>query len=122
MKTQEGDLVLICNNTRPLMFVVVHKFVANQRDGWWDVEFLSVTMPVNQFIWTLREPQIDGEEFSINGEKMNIIPFYDLINGKDNPKNKSKEQIKTNGKVINLMDWKRKKGLLNNKPIDNIPA
>ncbi|TBV82668.1 MAG: hypothetical protein EYX74_01580 [Desulfobulbaceae bacterium] len=68
--TREGDIVLIIADQ--LFYAIITEIVRDnsRRAEWWHVTFQLLTIPPRRVIWTLREPQFNGQEvFTMGGEK-----------------------------------------------------
>jgi len=71
--TGPGDLVLIAaDNPRMLLYGQVVSIMrdTSRRDQWWNVTFHLLSIPPQEVVWTLREPQFTGREiFTMGGDK-----------------------------------------------------
>lgn len=72
--TDIGDVVLIVGED-PQMLVYayvteIERDSSRQRDEWWHVHFSLLAVPLQKVVWTLRTPQMTGEEiFTMGGSK-----------------------------------------------------
>ena len=70
--TNIGDTILIGMKSG-LFFGIVQKIERNVKKGWWDVSFKLLVMPPIDVTWTLREPQMTGEIFTMDNEEQFVI-------------------------------------------------
>lgn len=68
-----GDIVLIAAKTpKMLLYALVQNIVRDEtkHDEWWHVTMNLLTLPPRQVTWTLRTPQMTGQEiFTMDGEE-----------------------------------------------------
>jgi len=71
--TEVGDIVLIAaKNPDMLVYAVVRAIDRDEsrRDEWWHVRMTMLSMPPQPLVWTLREPQMTGQEiFTMGGNE-----------------------------------------------------
>jgi len=71
--TGAGDLVLIAaDNPRTLVYALVDSLEpdSQRKEKWWHVHMYLLTVPPQETVWTLREPQFTGKEiFTMGGEQ-----------------------------------------------------
>lgn len=70
MITQIGDIVLIHRQGEPVVYARVEQITADSKPHWWHIELKLLLVPAQPATWILKEEYIDGEEFSMGGEKM----------------------------------------------------
>ena len=79
--TLEGDIVLIVTDKpRTFIYAIIQDIVRdNAKKGeWWHVTMHALTVPPQKMVWTLRTPQLSGEEiFTMGGDKrfMQAVDF-----------------------------------------------
>lgn len=106
---KQGDVVLIYRDNRLMTFAKVHEITANEKKDWWNVDFISLSLPLplTKFTWILRMEQLDGEDFTMGGTPMKITSLEKLLNVQDKKTEvielpKKKQEVKKMGKVIQL--------------------
>ncbi len=72
--TVEGDIVLIViENPKAVFYALITDIErdVNKKDEWWHVTFMTLaSVPPQKIVWTLRNPQLSGQEiFTMGGEK-----------------------------------------------------
>jgi hypothetical protein len=98
-----GDVVLIYNDEKPAFFARIDSIKPDIKKGWFVVQFLSLTIPLNSFSWILREEYIHGMPFTMDGKPVKIEALRPLPDAKAEksivektatmPKNKGKKII-----------------------------
>ncbi len=71
--TREGDLVLVYIEGKPAFFARIEKISPDPKPEWWQVKMLVLQVPLVTVTWILREPYINGEEFTMGGHPMRLI-------------------------------------------------
>ena len=70
--TTEGDVVLVAVESNKSVFYAVVTDISrddSRRDEWWHVSMQVLSVPPQQVVWTLREPQFSGKEtFTMAGD------------------------------------------------------
>ncbi|WP_456388026.1 hypothetical protein [Desulfolithobacter sp.] len=71
--TEPGDLVLlVARKPQMLVYALVTAIErdTSRRDEWWHVTMQVLTVPPQKMTWTLRTPQMTGQEiFTMGGEE-----------------------------------------------------
>lgn len=71
--TDIGDIILIAaKEPQMLQYGVITEIERDdsRRDEWWHVHFTLLTIPMQEMTWTLRTPQMTGQEiFTMGGEE-----------------------------------------------------
>lgn len=71
--TEVGDIVLIAaKNPDILLYAVVRAIERDEsrRDEWWHVRMTMLSVPPQPVVWTLRQPQMTGQEiFTMGGNE-----------------------------------------------------
>ena len=71
--TEIGDVVMIASEQpRLILYGIVTSIDQDQskKDEWWHIGLTFFTVPLQKVVWTLRTPQMTGQEiFTMGGEK-----------------------------------------------------
>lgn len=70
--TVENDIVLIYMEGQPISFARVESIVADHKRGWHHVKLLLLQVPIQTATWILRDVYINGEEFTMGGNRMRL--------------------------------------------------
>jgi hypothetical protein len=124
--TTMGDLVLIYFEDKPMSFARVEDILPDSKPGWFHIKLLLLQMPLQVVDWILRDVYIEGDEFTMNGNRMRlekvVSPEELDLDGaaeKASQEASSEEGLSevesspappskpANGKVISLTDRKR---------------
>lgn len=70
--TSEGDLVLVYIENQPAFFARIESIFADVKPQWFQVKMLVLQVPVAVVTWILREPYINGEEFTMGGRPIRV--------------------------------------------------
>ena len=72
--TEAGDVVLIASKEpQMLIYAYVLDIVKDtaRKDEWWNLHFKMLSVPLQKMTWTLRTPQMTGQEiFTMGGEEV----------------------------------------------------
>lgn len=68
----ENDVVLIFFEEQPMGFARIESITADHKPNWYHVKLLLLEIPLRVVTWILRDIYIDGEEFTMNGNKMRL--------------------------------------------------
>ena len=68
----KGDVVLIYLNEKPAFFARIDSINPDVKKGWFTVQFLSLTIPLRNITWILREEYINGVPFTMDGNPVRI--------------------------------------------------
>ena len=116
----ENDIVLIHIEDKPTAFARIEDISADHKPGWYHVRLLLLQIPVQVITWILRDVYIDGEEFTMGGQRMRLErvvspeitePEADDTRPETGPPATAPEDRsapKNQGKVISLADLKKK--------------
>jgi hypothetical protein len=93
-----NDLVLVHLDHHPAFYARLNDISPDVKRGWYQVEFLVLSLPPQTMVWILEEAQINGEEFTMGGRpvKLELLP----------PKPQPEPEInppKSKGKIIPLV-------------------
>ena len=79
--TEVGDVILIASKEpQMLIYAYVLNIVKDttRKDEWWNLQFKILSIPLQKMTWTLRTPQMTGQEiFTMGGDKR-FIQAVDL--------------------------------------------
>jgi hypothetical protein len=121
---QEGDLVLVYADNQPAFFARIEMIDADVKPEWYQVKMLVLQIPVALVTWILREPYINGEEFTMGGRpiRMEVVvapdespamsPPSDSMESEslEAPKTVRSESSEKEGqKVVSLAERRKKK-------------
>jgi hypothetical protein len=70
--TSEGDLVLVYADNQPAFFARIEMIEADVKPEWYQVKMLVLQIPVAAVTWILREPYINGDEFTMGGRPIRM--------------------------------------------------
>jgi hypothetical protein len=70
--TTEGDLVLVHIENQPAFFARIESIFADVKPHWFQVKMLVLQVPLVVITWILREPYINGEEFTMGGRPIRM--------------------------------------------------
>jgi hypothetical protein len=127
---REGDVVLVYVENQPAFFARIEAITPDVKPGWFQVKMLVLQIPMIVVTWILREAYINGDEFTMGGRPIRIMPVVappdelgeaeedESGSGAGEEESKEEEFLeleeKKNGttkpdKVISLADRKKKK-------------
>lgn len=114
-KTYVNDLVLVYKEDIPQFFARVEDISEDIKPGWFHLKLLVLTIPVQEITWILKDVYIDGDEFSMGGQKMRIEKIQAPSAAtekqqeiKEEPKEKKIQPVKKdNAKVISFSSLKK---------------
>ena len=70
--TAENDIVLIYLEDQPLVFARVENILPDAKPDWFHIRLLMLQVPLQVTTWILKDVYINGDEFTMNGEKMRL--------------------------------------------------
>lgn len=114
-----GDLVLVYMDGKPVFFARIEDITPDVKPQWFQVKLLVLQVPLMVITWILREPYINGEEFTMGGrpirmEKVVAPKEEDLLEEGTEGSEEQEEagpgqpQGQGRGKVVSLFDRKKK--------------
>ena len=68
----ENDVVLIYFEGRPSGFARIEDISPDVKKDWYNVTLLLLQIPMQTITWALKDIYIDGEEFTMNGNRMRL--------------------------------------------------
>lgn len=110
-----NDVVLIHVDNKPGFYARIEDITADVKPGWWQVQLLVFTFPLQVFTWILDDFQIEGADFTMGGTP---IRMEKVISPVETEKEKQREEQKEiqepappaggGSKVISLQDRRKK--------------
>jgi hypothetical protein len=114
--TTINDLVLIYVEDNPMAFARVEDIQPDIKNGWFQIKLLILQIPPTLVTWILRDAYINGEEYTMGGQKMRlekvVVPESIPKSGDKKPEKKESDDSgrqkakDTKSKVISLADLK----------------
>jgi hypothetical protein len=105
---KENDVVLIYLENQPISFARIEDISPDVKKDWYHVKILMLQLPLQVATWILRDIYIDGQEFTMGGKSVRLEPVV-CPKAPDPSGDKQKKPEKPdNGKVISLLDLKKK--------------
>lgn len=106
--TTVNDIVLVYMNDQPLSFARIESIEPDVKRGWYHAKLLLLQLPLQVVTWILRDVYIDGEPFTMDGKPMRlervVCPEEEV---EPDQESVEKPEFK-DGKVISLVDLKKK--------------
>jgi hypothetical protein len=68
----ENDIVLIHHEDQPLVFARIEEILPDAKRDWYHVKLLMLQVPPQVVTWILRDIYINGEEFTMNSQRMRL--------------------------------------------------
>ena len=120
--TLEGDVVLVHIESEPAFFARIESITADVKPEWFQVKMLVLQIPLIVVTWILREPYINGEEFTMGGRPVKLVkvvapeekeeemeqPSPEKLGEAPEERQKSKGPPEGESKVVSLADRRRK--------------
>ena len=69
---QENDIVLIYMEDKPISFARIEDIRADYKKDWYHVKLLMLQVPLQVVTWILKNNYINGEEFTMQGNRMRL--------------------------------------------------
>jgi hypothetical protein len=69
---RENDIVLIYFEDEPMTFARIESIQADHKPDWYHVKLLMLQIPLQPVTWILRTAYINGDEFTMNGNRMRM--------------------------------------------------
>lgn len=91
-----NDLVLVHMAHKPAFFARINDINPDVKRGWYQVELLILTLPLQNLVWILEEAHLRGEEFTMGGTPMRL----ELIPPKVESPPPSPPEPEDKGKII----------------------
>ncbi|MGM0454044.1 MAG: hypothetical protein ACQERN_12855 [Thermodesulfobacteriota bacterium] len=68
----ENDIVLVYYEDQPLFFARIEEILPDAKKDWYHVKLLVLQVPLQTMTWILRDVYINGEEFTMGGNRMRL--------------------------------------------------
>lgn len=91
----ENDVVLIYFEDKPSGFARIEDISPDVKKDWYNVTLLLLQIPLQTITWTLKDVYIDGEEFTMNGNRMRLEPVEHTLAKIPIEKDEAPEKNKT---------------------------
>lgn len=70
-----NDLVLVHLDHQPAFYARINEINPDVKRGWYQVELLVLTLPPQHLVWILEESHLKGEEFTLGGRPVKLVPI-----------------------------------------------
>lgn len=115
MATTINDIVLVHIDNSPGFYARIEQVNPDRKPGWWQVQLLVLTLPLQVYTWTLEEEQINGTPFTMGGTPIRLEKVEcpeplqeELEELKEEPRQEEEEKkSKPGGKVVSIFDHKK---------------
>ncbi|MBJ6802103.1 hypothetical protein [Geomonas propionica] len=67
MTTTINDIVLAHIDNKPAFYARIEDITPDAKPGWWQVQLLVLTVPLQVYHWILDESQVNGAPFTMSG-------------------------------------------------------
>ena len=112
--TRENDVVLIYHEDKPMAFARIEDIQPDIKRDWYHVKLLMLQIPLRSVTWILREVYINGETFTMDGNRIRLEKVVCPDDAGTSPETETESEdrrFKTENrgkKVISLSDLKKK--------------
>lgn len=110
-----NDLVLVHVDNKPGFYARIEEIVPDVKPGWWQVQLLVLTFPLQVFTWILDDQQIEGADFTMGGTPLRMEDLVSPVELERAEKEKAEKEnarkMREEGgapKVISLLDRRKK--------------
>ncbi len=69
-----NDIVLVNVDNKPGFYARIEDISPDVKPGWWQVQLLVLTFPLQHFTWILDEFQLEGAPFTMGGTPLRLDP------------------------------------------------
>ena len=69
---REGEVLLVFFQNEPAFFIRIENILADKKRGWWHVQFITLTLPINEMSWILKDDHIRGGEFTMQNNPVHL--------------------------------------------------
>lgn len=110
--TTENDIVLIYFEDQPMTFARIEEIQADHKPDWYHVKLLMLQIPLQVVTWILRTAYINGNEFTMNGNRMRLERVTcpedpETASAKEAPGDEGAKPKGNEKKVISFRDLKK---------------
>lgn len=106
-----GDVVLIYHNEDPAFFARVQDISPDRKRDWYKVRLLVLQIPLREVTWILREEYINGDTFTLDGDRVRMEKVAGRHNedgdGQSPSGSSAGRDTGGGGRVISIRDRKR---------------
>lgn len=110
-----NDIVLIHVDGKPGFYARIDDINPDPKPGWWQVQLLVLTFPLQTFNWILDEHQLLGADFTMGGTPLRmeevVSPLVEERQLKEQEQEEQKKQVRKEqlgAKVVSLSDRRKK--------------
>jgi hypothetical protein len=110
-----NDIVLIHVDGKPGFYARIEEITPDVKPGWWQVQMLVLTFPLQVFNWILDEFQLEGAPFTMGGTPLRLEEVASPVLLERIEKEKEEKErlakLRQEGvapKVISLQDRRKK--------------
>ena len=109
------DIVVVNVDNKPGFYARIDEITPDIKPGWWQVQLLVFTFPLQVFTWILDEYQLEGAEFTMGGTPIRMDPVVSPLEEerlrKELEDKKQPERLRpesNKAKVVSLSDRRKK--------------
>ena len=112
---EENDIILIYHEDKPLVFARVEDIRPDVKKDWFQIKLMLLQVPVQTVTWILRDTYINGDEFTMGGQRMRLekieppeeqMPDGQQLPPQDTHDQAANEKKQAGGNVISFKDRK----------------
>src|SRR5512135_1832143 len=92
---QEGDVVLIHYQDKPMAYARIDAIRPDQKKDWYQVTLLFLTIPAKAVTWILRSAYINGDPFTMGGQPVKLEKVERILRKSEPEEGDSREQKST---------------------------
>ncbi|HMA67475.1 MAG TPA: hypothetical protein VKO20_06615 [Desulfosalsimonadaceae bacterium] len=89
---QENDIVLIYYEDQPAGFARIEAISPDVKKDWYHVKMLLLQVPLQTVTWILRDVYINGEEFTMGGNRLRLEKIEAPPEEEPEPSGQSREE------------------------------
>ncbi|MBU0993444.1 MAG: hypothetical protein KJ737_13195 [Proteobacteria bacterium] len=107
---QEKDIVLIYLEDKPVSFARIEDIQADHKKNWYHVTLLMLQIPLQVVSWILKNNYIDGDEFTMQGNRMRLeLVMCPPLSPTEPTEDDKKTDPSSQGKKGNVISFKNLK-------------
>jgi len=110
-----NDIVVVNVDNKPGFYARIDEITPDVKPGWWQVQLLVFTFPLQVFTWILDEYQLEGAEFTMGGTPIRMDPVVSPLEDErlrkelDDKKQPERPRPQSSkAKVVSLSDRRKK--------------
>ena len=110
-----NDIVLVQVDNKPGFYARIDDITPDVKPGWWQVELLVLTFPLQNFTWILDEYQLEGAPFTMGGTPLRLDPVVSPTaevrrqrEEQEQAEQKHKPAENGSAKIVSLADRRKK--------------